>query len=462
MDVKIKDSTLSAIADAIRVKNKEADKYKPSEMPDAIDRIIVTEMVIEPKEITANGTYEVPEGVHGYNPITVEVPPDLESITITENGTYVSENADGFSEVTVNTPTLTAEDLVITGDCGYRFANNGWNAFIEKFGDKITTKDITNAQFMFNYCTELENIPFQINVGDSTTSLTAAFTMCQKLTSIPNIRGTIEWNTGTSLADSLRDCYNIRDFENIFTSEMLEEFSTVKVTSAFSCPKHLNFDNCRSMRNVPSWWYNFRLNEESTIYPYTGSSYCLYCNAFQNCYALDEITNIPVWRCQAAQTSNMFSRSFSDCVRVKNVTFETNEDGTPIVTQWKAQVIDLSSYVGYCGNSSHVLNYNSGITADKAVTDAESYQRLKDDPDWYAYELSMTQGIEYSRYNHDSAVETINSLPDTSAYLATAGGTNTIKFKGIAGLLTDGGAINTLTDDEKDVAALKGWTVQIV
>jgi hypothetical protein len=62
--------------------------------------------------------------------------------------------------------------------------------------------------------------------------------------------------------------------------------------------------------------------------------------------------------------------------------------------------------------------------------------------------------VDYARYNHDSAVNTINSLPDTSAY-----GTNTIKFRGIAGSATDGGAINTLTEEEIAVATAKGWTV---
>ena len=70
--------------------------------------------------------------------------------------------------------------------------------------------------------------------------------------------------------------------------------------------------------------------------------------------------------------------------------------------------------------------------------------------------------VPYSRYNHDSAVETINSLPDTSEYLAANGGTNTIKFKGAAGSKTDGGAINTLTEEEIAVAAAKGWTVTLV
>ena len=87
------------------------------------------------------------------------------------------------------------------------------------------------------------------------------------------------------------------------------------------------------------------------------------------------------------------------------------------------------------------------------MTDDTTYQTLKNDPDWF------TTDINYSRYNHDSAVSTINSLPDTSAYLASAGGTNTIKFKGESGKLTDGGAINTLTEEEIAVATAKGWTV---
>ena len=115
----------------------------------------------------------------------------------------------------------------------------------------------------------------------------------------------------------------------------------------------------------------------------------------------------------------------------------------------------MTTNVGYAPHISTIADYNSGITSDKEVTDDATYQALKNDPDWY------TLDYNYSRYNHDSAVATINSLPDTSAYLATAGGTNTIKFKGDAGSLTDGGTINTLTDAEIAVAAAKGWTVTL-
>jgi hypothetical protein len=164
---------------------------------------------------------------------------------------------------------------------------------------------------------------------------------------------------------------------------------------------------------------------------------------------LDEINDLVVL--PITITSNFFSNTFYYCHRLKDMIFEVNEDGTPKTANWKSQVIDLSSGVGYAFGTSSILGYNSGITADKEVKDDATYQALKNDLDWFATK------IEYSRYNHDSAVNTINSLPDTSAY-----GTNTIKFKGASGSLTDGGAINTLTEEEIAVATAKGWTVSFV
>ena len=90
----------------------------------------------------------------------------------------------------------------------------------------------------------------------------------------------------------------------------------------------------------------------------------------------------------------------------------------------------------------------------------KKYRKVQQDIHGYLV-VGLTD-INYSRYNHNSAVRTINSLPDTSAYLATAGGTNTIKFEGQSGASTDGGAINTLTEEEIAVATAKGWSVALV
>ena len=62
--------------------------------------------VIESLSVTENGTYTVPEGVDGYNPVNVnvsDVPAVIESLSVTENGTYtVPEGVDGFNPVTVD------------------------------------------------------------------------------------------------------------------------------------------------------------------------------------------------------------------------------------------------------------------------------------------------------------------------------------------------------------------------
>ena len=187
--------------------------------------------------------------------------------------------------------------------------------------------------------------------------------------------------------------------------------------------------------------------------PYLGASHSYFVYGFYICTSLDELINLPILYTKATWTSNAFNNTFYACSRLKDVTFALN-NGTPYTVTWKNQVIDLSYYVGYAESKSDILSgLNNGITKDKEVKDATSYRLLKNDPDWF------TINVNYSRYNHDSAVRTINSLPDTSAYLASDGGTNTIKFKGASGTNTDGGAISNLTESEIAVATAKGWTV---
>jgi hypothetical protein len=182
-------------------------------------------------------------------------------------------------------------------------------------------------------------------------------------------------------------------------------------------------------------------SQYSTIY-----SYCL-----NGCTNLNKVENYPVC---GKFSGNAMSNLVASCFRLKDFTFMVNEDGTTKIAEWKNQTLDLSSAVGWVPNSfsvRYIFEYNSGITADKEVKDDATYQALKNDPDWFSCD------INYSRYNHTSAVNTINSLPDCSAT-----GTNTIKFMGASGALTDGGAINTLTEEEIAVATAKGWTVSFV
>ena len=213
------------------------------------------------------------------------------------------------------------------------------------------------------------------------------------------------------------------------------------------------FNNCCSLRKIPQNLIDsIVIANPSSNY----SSYYPYSYQYAECYVLNELRNIPVSYYSSGNTSDLFYNFIQYCHRLKSLTFKTN-NGTPIVAKWKSQTIDISYDVGYTNDVYKIIKYyNSGSTTATQIKDDASYQELKNNPD------SWTALIKYSRYNHDSAVETINSLPDTSEYLATAGGTNTIKFKGESGSATDGGAINTLTEAEIAVATAKGWTVTLV
>ena len=422
----INDTHLTSIANAIRNKyiesgvdimdgNGEAPKYKPSEMATAISNLPKgSEIVITALNVTENGTYTAPTGVNGYSPVTVNVP--------TGGGAGIPSEAFSLSK-----------------DCNYRFSYGGWDWFIENYGDQITTSNITSTTNMFYY-SKIETLPFTINLSTNGCNCISMFESCNNLKTLPEIFG-----KPTSFSSVFSSCYRIRQIPDSWGNLDFSSFTT----TSFNNMNNI-FNACYSLRQIPASLISNLHNDKTT-----GSYSKPYYSGFNSCSSLDEILNLPVDG--ATMTSNMFASSFDNCSRLKDITFAT-DNGTPYTATWKTQTIDLTRSVGSSSISyvNRILQYNSGITADKEVKDDTTYQTLKDDPDWF------TSKVAYSRYNHDSAVATINSLPDTSAYLAANGGTNTIKFKGESGSATDGGAINTLTEEEIAVATAKGWTVTLV
>ena len=342
---------------------------------------------------------------------------------------------------------LPEEAFKFTGNCNYMFADDKWKWFIEQYGNKITTEGITNASYMFQNIT-YERIPFEINMADNTTSLNFLFQNATKLKELPKINLNITKTPANkySFVNMSYMIYNapcLREIpEDYFTSFAPAEYWETRKTFQADGTGNM-FYGLYSLRKLPNI---------TPFVSYGTSPYnSMYSSMFQKCFVLDEITNLLIE--PGPYTSNCFANIVYNCCRLKEFTFATQDDGTPYTTNWKNQVIDFT-WIGTSSDlnaSRDIVRYNSGITSDKKVIDDATYQALKNDPDWF------TQMLVYSRYNHDSAVNTINSLPDTSAY-----GTNTIKFTGDAGKLTDGGAINTMTEEEIAVATAKGWTVSLV
>ena len=332
------------------------------------------------------------------------------------------------------------EPIVLTGDCSNGCSGLLAAKFIELFGDKITTNNLTKVNSMFKDY-KLTNIPFELNMtGESYYDCASLFSQAERLEISPIMNNFYPSNIGYMFSG----CSRLRTIpENAFNNwnySRLHSYDYANLNNMFY--------GCMSLRNIPE---SFLKNIYGTGKRF---NYDPLYNGFYYCCCLDEIRGIN-FNPNTEMTSNLFNYSFEKCGRVKDIIFDCNEDSSPKIIRAKKQLIDLTKYVGYAYNTTDILNYNSGITADKRVTDDATYQALKNDVDWW------TTNIAYSRYNHDSAVRTINSLPDTSAYLASSGGTNTIKFKGASGSATDGGAINTLTEEEIAVAIAKGWTVTL-
>ena len=335
------------------------------------------------------------------------------------------------------------EAFVISGDCSYLTYHGLWDKFIIAYANKWSTSDITTTQHMFDGST-LETIPFELNFKSITNNnVQYLFSNCSNLTELPKLNNFRVFNVGYMFFN----CERLRTIPEDYADMWSWDYLNTQTATYVGVQTNM-FNGCASLRSIP-------MNIIKSGNPRAQYSLAYFMQGFKNCYVLDELNNLPIPYTKATWTSNAFSQSFQSCFRLKNITFALL-DGQPYVVKWKSQVIDLSPYIGYSDDIASILNYNSGITADKEVKDDATYQALKNDADWFA------TNIAYSRYNHDSAVATINTLPDTSAYLTSAGGTNTIKFKGESGSATDGGAINTLTEAEIAVATAKGWTVSLV
>lgn len=325
-----------------------------------------------------------------------------------------------------------------SGDCSYRFFKSSWDWVIENYGSQIKTSDITGAGAMFSQ-SKIESIPFDLNFkSDTYCTCSRMFSECMNLKSIGNMNNLKSYAFNSMFAN----CNNLRELPN-FKNISFSEYGDSQCENMFQ--------KCFSLRSIPEYLLKQMLysNREGLSPRFN--------QMFNDCYCLDQIVGFNPHFC-SNETENWFFMVFDYCFRLKNLIFATQDNGTVYTCNYSGQFIDLTNYVGYSstGNKPYFFKYNSGITMDKEVTDANTYNSLKNDPDWF------TCNIAYSRYNHDSAVATINSLPDTSAYLAENGGTNTIKFKGASGSSTDGGAISNLTAEEIAVATSKGWTVTLV
>lgn len=304
-----------------------------------------------------------------------------------------------------------------------------WASIMDKEGTRIKFKDVMSGRFLFNEIGQRDLSYLHISLFSA--DIAGMFNRAS-VSALPSFSGSVVSGNQYPFGNCEYLRYLPQSLETVDWSGLQEDTNWMESW----------FYGCYSLRRISPALLAQLYNK-----PYM-PEFGLYRQGFGDCAVLDELINIPVLDVQA--DSNMFYNTFGGCERLADIQFVTNADGSAKTANWANQYIDLSD-VG-CADSLYwsITHYNSGITSDKEVTDDTTYHALKNDPDWFS------ANIAYSRYNHDSAVRTIATLPDTSAY-----GANTISFVGAAGSATDGGAISDLTEEEIAVATAKGWTVTL-
>ena len=423
---------LTAIGDAIRSKTDTKDLIPLDKMPS---------MILDIQ--TGGGTV---------------VDAKLGEITIKENGKYPASDAgyDGFNWVYVEVPTsggtLPPEAYVISGDCSSLFMNSKWQWYIDMLGSQIRTENLTNPQMMFSGYMG-SDLPFELNFMDGSYEYAdSLFSGCSNFTKVPVLNNF----TPISLTSAFQS-WSITDFGDLGSNWDWTAYENN--ADEWSCSMAYMFWGCRHLRKAP---ISFLAHASGWACP----QYSLYYQTFMDCHALDEVVGLPVPYTNTDWYENAFDGIVNNCCRLKKITFAMQDNGLPYTVRWANQCIDLTQSIGYFDRNSIGTNpKDCGFDYANEVSDDSTYDALKDTEDWYTYKAN------YSRFNIDSAIAVINSLPETSAFAAEQGGiTNIIKFRSQQGMLTDStqrfSHIGMLGEPDCEsvvaTATARGWKIILV
>lgn len=381
---------------------------------------------------------------------------------------------------------LPEELKVITGNVQNLFVTAYDTLYVNTYGKQLTTKDLVDAQMFVNNRT-IEEVPFDLNIAGGDTS--SMFKYCVKLKKIKDINIANPNQTSNGLNQCFYECNSLKEI-GVIRNPLIRLFNLVFYNcynlnyitiEGAVCPAdgidrvEEAFEDCRGLREVDSSFLKLlKANYSSSSWNSSGYNFDFY-----HCYSMDRIVGlgVPISSSNKTHTKNMYNQTFINCYRLDELTFETNEDGTPKELYANNQIIDLSNNVGYCPSDQwQICNTVGDIKQGQSVpafydyiqpsassTDIWNYQITadKNTEEYYNHKDSWTENLLYSRYNHRSMVNTINTLPDTSTFISSNGGTNTIKFKSNQGDSSPWGGTSNLTGAEIAVATAKGWTVSL-
>lgn len=339
--------------------------------------------------------------------------------------------------------------------------NGANNAIIEKLYDKLTF-EVLNGVFISAFASDLAAESNGVSDWRDKTILVKRTPMDRiGFDDMYRSNSTIKYPPKIAVASNA----TISSDAGIVVQTMFRNSHIVKISNdnvlqtfplyTYSTPQQEMCCNCYYLREVP----------ENFMIPVLKLSKSLPANAqraittsmYKNCYVLKEIRGM----CYHLNTSssnsvNLFGNTFNNCYTLHSLTFFTENDSD------------------YYGAGNNTIDLSTAGYWESGTADADIFQYLEDDDKANAIVIrdasnatvanmgnknSFAVGAAYATYNRQSAIETINTLPNASGNSQTG----TIKFKSGAGSAygTDYDMSN-LSAEEIAVATAKGWTVALV
>ena len=336
------------------------------------------------------------------NEIKIDLTADTVSPSTLALGITAHDKSGNIITGTMDNSLIPTETLLkFTGDLSYFDYNGRMDNWFKTYKNLLSFDDVTDARNMF-YGSTLTEIPTITFNGTADNSAMGMFMQCYNLTTFPTLATKKSDKENLDCVNMFNSCKKLVELPNN------TYFSSVFATGAWVGTYSFMgmFQNCLALTKLSDlsiFDRKIRAKQYST-----DTNQGNYLNLFSNCQSLQELSNFPLRNSGDTYDVNMFNQTFYNTYSLKKLTFFATGSFS-----WSNQVIDLST-TGYSKN------------------------------------------VADSVYNHNSAVETLNSLPTVS------GSSNYIKFKKTAGSATSGGSISDLTAEEIAVATAKGWTVTLV
>lgn len=354
---------------------------------------------------------------------------------------------DGIAEK-IRTMPAPMQKITISGNISGLFSEGFMNLYNNGLKDYIEFKDVQTCVGLVPYVDNLDSaystltinrvkdlsnitINFKENKVANSTNMFGYAVFLEKLPKLINF-------SPNSLHHFFENCEHLKEIPEDFYKDW--EIPSFINQNAMLC-------HCRNLRKAPIGLFK-KLQDKNYDRHYDCYSYV----CFSDCQKLPEVLNFPFPNHTPYNSwADPFEQFLLNTYSLSRFTFEP--EATGVVHEIYSNItLDFTKAVGYTDGYWPTEFFIS----DKRISDAETYAKLKDNPE------SWTSRLEYCKYNKTSAVETINSLPVVQKASSTDNNTFIIKFKGGAGSATDGGAINTMTQEEIAVATSKGWTVTLV